>query len=125
MELNPEDQGEKGEVKDMMEKRALRDYREQQPWVGEEKQGQRLKRGRVWLVVWGILTKCPELRTKVSAAGPKADRARPWTLMGGGIFLAKAEFISVKQFVICSNSATSFCKRKRGEGNRLKIFKIF
>ena len=78
----------------------------------------------MWVVVWGILPGCPELRTKVSAAGPEADRARPWTLTGGGIFLVKTEFVRVKPFVICINFPTPFCKRKRGEGNRLKIFNI-
>lgn len=43
----------------------------------------------MWVVAWGILMRCPELRTKVSAAGPKADGARPRTAMGGGIFLRK------------------------------------
>ena len=67
----------------------------------------------MWVGVWSILPSCPELRTKVSAAGPEDDRAWPWTLVGRGIFLVKTEFIRVKQFVICINFATSFWKRKR------------
>lgn len=120
---SPEDQGEEAGVKGTMEKRALRDYQGRKG-IGGGRAGVEPKRRKSVGCGLGYFTRVFRAENQVSAAGPEADRTRPWTLMGGGIFLVKTEFTRVKQFVICINFATSFCKRKRGRGKRLKIFKI-
>lgn len=54
--------------------------------IGEAEKG-----GRAWVMVWGVASGGPELKTNVSAAG--AGRACPWTVMGGSSFLQKTEFV--------------------------------